>query len=534
MKIKEVLILLVFAFILALPLLVSSVRPDGSFLINGSGDNLWHISLSAELKKQIPPSFPGISGTPLKNYHYFSDLIWGLLSKFTGLEITTLYFQIGSFFICFILSLLVFKLAKYFSANNTWSLICVLTTLFIGSAAFVKPLFIKTSSWSGNNFMLDQPYSQLINLHTGIGYILIMAGTLILFKWLSTRVIKYGFFSAIIFALLFGFKAFFAIPISLAFGIICLLQIKETRFKSILPACLLLVLSILVFVSISDRTNINNNSPIEFRSGWLLTKMVEDSDRFNMDGYYLKQLHYESKNNSLRLVQIEVEKILIYVLGNFWIKLLGIIYLITTIKKQTKEKIFLSLAIIISATLPLIIVPLPDPYNTVQFGQIAVLFLGFLLGLFVSSSKIGKFILIILIPVFLFSLNRDFLNQAKLNEFVISKEEINALMYLKHNSDIDAVVIVNPLFDDRKMKVSAFAERRTFYSGGKIPWLLGIDDENRRVIQNQFFEEKVNDKYIQDAIDDYSIDFIYTTADSIFPYPLRYSNSRVNIYTTDN
>ncbi len=532
----NLLILLVLAVILASPLIFSSVRPDGSMLINGSGDNLWHLSLSAEIQKQMPPTFPGMSGIALRDYHYFSDALWGILSRLTGVPITILYFQIGSVLVCFLLSFVIFKLAKTFNLDDFWSIICVITTLFVGSAAFIKPLVIKNSTWSGNAFMLDQPYDQLINLHTGIGYILIILGTLFVFRWFSSKSVKFGYLAAVAISLLFGVKIFFAIPISLAFGIICLFRIKEDGFRSLFPALLLLVLSGSIFLIVSDRTGSGHNFPLTFRPGWLLTKMVEDPERFSVEGFYLKYLHYQSKGNWLRLTQMEIEKICLYLLGNFWIKLLGIIYLIKSYQKQRQQNLFLLLCILISLALPLVVTPQPDPFNAVQFGQVAIIFMGFTFGLFLSSIKRGKLLLALMIPIFLFIIGKDFFNVRKFHEYIVNKDEYSALQYLKNNSDKYSIIMVDPVFDNKKMKVSALAERRTFYTGGNIAWLLGIDDSYRKNVQSLFFASASDSGYIKDIVNQYGINYIYTSLSTDFNqvgYPLVYSNSNVSIYKTE-
>ncbi|KKT40309.1 hypothetical protein A3K29_02855 [Candidatus Collierbacteria bacterium RIFOXYB2_FULL_46_14] len=537
-KTKKVslLVLLVLAVILASPLLVSSVRPDGSMLINGSGDNLWHLSLSAEVTKQFPPTFPGMSGVTLQNYHYFSDALWGILGGLTGLPIPVIYFQVGSLLVCFLLVWLVFKLAKVYSLNDFWSIVCVITTLFVGSAAFIKPLFIKDTAWSGNAFMLDQPYDQLINLHTGIGYILLILGTLFMFKWFSTRSVKFGYLAAAVLSLLFGFKIFFAIPIALAFGVTCLLQVKRSSFSSLLPALLLFVLSTLIYYLIVDTTGPVHSPPISFRPGWLLTKMVEDPERFSLEGFYLKYLHYQSKGNWFRITQMEIEKIIIYLLGNFWVKLLGLLYLVKTFRKHISANIFISLSILFSLSMPLFITPQPDPFNAVQFGQVAVLFTGFSLGLFLSSVNKGKLLLLLLAPVFIFSLSKDFFNSNKFHEYVITKDEYSALRYLKENTDRYSVVMVDPVFDNKKMKVTALAERRTFYSGGNIAWLLGAYDSQRGSIQELFFASASDSAYIKGIVNQYGINYIYTSTAPKFgntDYPLVFSNPTVSIFQTE-
>ncbi len=535
-RIIVLLFLLIFAVILTSPLLLSRLLPNGTMLINGSGDNLWHLSLAVETTKQIPPTFPLMSGIPLKNYHYFSDALWGTISLLSGIPIAITYFQIGSLSVTFLLVFLIFKLAQKFSLNDFWSVICVITTLFFGSAAFIKPLFIKGSDWSGNAFILDQPYDQLINLHTGIGYILIILGTYLVLQWISSKSIKYGYLAAITLSLLFGVKIFFALPMVVAFGVVCLLQIEKNKYKNIFPAILLIILSGIIFFSISDKTGFSHNAPLTFRPGWLLTKMVEDPERFSLNGFYLKYLHYQSKNNWPRLAQMEMEKIFIYILGNFWIKLLGLIYLIKSFKRSFKENIFLGLCILVSLSLPLVITPQPDPFNAVQFGQVAVIFLGFLLGVFLAKNKYGLLLLFVLSPLVIYSLGHDFFNSGKFHEYVIPKEEIMALDYLKINSGKDAIVMVDPIFDNKKTKVSALAERRTFFTGGIIPWLLGIDGTKRESVQESFFLSGTDVISIENIISEYGIKYIYASSSANFEkfgYPLIYSNTLVSIYKSE-
>lgn len=531
----KIIILAALSLLLASPLLISVIQPDGSMIVNGSGDGLWHISLVSELKKQIPPTFPGMVDIQLKNYHYFSDFIWALISKVTGISSSVVYFQIGSVIVCLALVYTTFILAKYFTKSNFWSIVSVITALFLGSASFLKPFFIKGSQSLGNNFMLDQPYDQLINLHTGVGFILIMGGTLLTFKWLSKGILKFGIWASFVFAILFGFKTFFAIPMALAFGTTCLLQIKKTKFKSLIPAAILVVLSLVIYLSISDKVGVGSGSPIKYRPGWLLTKMIEDNDRFNLDGYYLKQLHYESMGSQLRLVQMEVEKLFIFILGNYWIKLLGLFYLVRNFKKFPKENIFLSLCILFSVLLTLLIVPEPDPFNAIQFGQISVLFIGLLFGLFLFQIN-RKVLLIPLILFFGIIFYKDFFTQKRFNEYIIPAEEVSALKFIKNNTSPTSVIMVDPIFNNKKMKVTAIGERRTFYTGENVTFILGIDDLTRKKAQSDFFAENAEKEDLKKIVSDNKIDYIYSSTPSIFQeigYEPVFSNTIVHIYKTD-
>ena len=96
--------------------------------------------------------------------------------------------------------------------------------------------------------------------------------------------------------------------------------------------------------------------------------------------------------------------------------------------------------------------------------------------------------------------------------------------------------MVDPVFDNKKMKVTALAERRTFYSGGNIAWLLGAYDSQRGSIQELFFASASDSAYIKGIVNQYGINYIYTSTAPKFgntDYPLVFSNPTVSIFQTE-
>ncbi|MEK7536295.1 MAG: hypothetical protein AAB559_00750, partial [Patescibacteria group bacterium] len=96
-------------------------------------DGTWHIALMEEMKKGWPLENPIFAGTPLKNYHFFSDILPAMVSKYTNISNFNLYFRIFPFFYSLFLGASVFyltkKLTKNFSASISY-FACIWATIF--------------------------------------------------------------------------------------------------------------------------------------------------------------------------------------------------------------------------------------------------------------------------------------------------------------------------------------------------------------------------------------------------------------------
>jgi len=67
--------------------------PEPGVVHNYYGDMLFHMSVAADAKYAVPPTLPQVSGDPLY-YHWFAYLDMGLGSRMTGVELSTVLFQL--------------------------------------------------------------------------------------------------------------------------------------------------------------------------------------------------------------------------------------------------------------------------------------------------------------------------------------------------------------------------------------------------------------------------------------------------------
>ncbi|GAA3526964.1 hypothetical protein GCM10022234_25280 [Aeromicrobium panaciterrae] len=67
--------------------------PEPGAVHNYYGDLIFHLSVAGNAKYEMPPTLPQVSGDPLY-YHWFAHLDMGLASRMTGIELSTILFQL--------------------------------------------------------------------------------------------------------------------------------------------------------------------------------------------------------------------------------------------------------------------------------------------------------------------------------------------------------------------------------------------------------------------------------------------------------
>ncbi len=501
-----------FALILCAPLLINGQLPDGRYQINGGHDAFWHLSLIKEITRQFPPRFPGAPDFPLQNYHYLTHIMFAIVPKLTGVSISFLYFKIYNPFLVFGLVFIIFKMGLIFTKNQAKACVVTFITLFSGSAAFLLPYFSQTKNWFGNSFMLDQPYDQLFNLHATFGYILIFASLYFVHNFQKSNNLKDFIFATASAIILVGVKSFFAIP--LVFALI-VLAIIDKHIKLIPKLFLLISLIVLPYLLIklisAPHTTISGS--VNFHPGWLIQKMMEYSNRVYLQDQLLRQQYYRSVNNIPRLAQIIFYQIMLYVLGNFWIRLLGISLLFRKTIFSSATKIYLIVAILTSSILPLLLTTNPDYFNTIQFGQVAVILSSFLTGIFLVT-RTKKFIpvaliIIVVLPITFF---HDFFTTKKFTDYYVDKYQVEAIHFITLNSSDNDLFLVNN-GTQYEMIIPGLAGRRTYFNGIKQAQLFRYDYAKYLKLNDDFFTSKMTPQQANEFLTQNQIKYIFLLKD---------------------
>lgn len=448
------------------PYFVSGLQPDGSVIINGSLDALWHLSLIAESAKYWPLQFPGMHGVALTNYHFLSDLVWGLVSKISGLSNLTIYFRVAPIIAIGLVLTGVYKLAQSLSSSKSAPYWAVIFVVFSGSAAFFLPAGYASSF--GPDHFLDQS----INIHTLLGYAAMLWGLYFWFK----KEFKYQFVSGLILGTLFALKSFFFIPVVLGLAVstgVIFLKSKQLKVIPLVLAGLIMVFAWSVIKGPSS------TSPLVFSPGWLSLKVIEEPNRFYQPDWLLRLQVYRQAHNFLRIGQIYFQATLVSIIGGVWLLCLGFLEIPLT----------LGIICLISLLLPFGIVPNPDNFNAVQFFQPAIILLSISLGILVSKrpAYLGIVLLVFLMPTTFLEL----INPGHYHDLTISPQETEGLLFIKTHTPQDAIILAQPDSHIDLLKIPAIGDRDTFVSGEKSADLIGADYTSRKNLQDQMLTHKI-------------------------------------------
>jgi len=275
--------------------------------------------------------------------------------------------------------------------------------------------------------------------------------------------------------------------------------------------------------------------------------MVEDTDKLDLSSIFtLREQHYRLTNNTKRIIQLQIYKLIIYTIGNLGIRILGFIYIIgwlRQINKLSPFQVFVMAAVPSSLFIPTLF---HQGYNVIQFAQYALILTSISTIVAVDNSKISpskkiivaSIILLISLPTTVKSFFDTVHKQVKNSE--ITWQELDALNYLKSNTPTTSVILTHPDTKHHYLIIApALASRRAYFSSDTFAALTNTAYQDRDQKMKDFFDPQAN---IPDQISflrDANINYIYLDSgyqdnlkdsETVLPITPTFSNSEVTIY----
>jgi len=521
-------------------------------------DGLWHVALMEEISKHFPPSNPLYPGHSIINYHYASDILMGEFYRlFPFFGSLNLYFRYYPILFSFLIGLGVFAFAahRWNKSVGYWSMFFA---YFCSSFGYIylatKGAFIfggETAFWaSQNNTILGNPP------HT-LGIILITNFLIVLrlfFKSRDWTWLILGFFMTF-FLSVFKVSAGAVLIAGLA-GSGLFYFIKEKRLDLPLFGLVLAVSNFGMLKFISPTAE----SFLHFEPLWFSrTMMVAKLD--NVD-WELRRQHYLSINTLkswLRVIQLEGTALAVFIIGNTGARVVGFLAVLKSIytKKADYVDVFLVSGLFGALLVPIFFVQKGITYNLIQFMQIYFHFLGFFAALFaVRISKLLKnryqkiafflAIIVLAIPGTIGSFF-DFYGPGHHPLAVVSNSELEALSWLKDNTQEDQIVLTMPFNGNAKYRynklplpISAwystpyqyvFSERYGFLTGEEQLEITGYDYKTDLENARQFFKQ-LNSESDRRFLEVNKIGYIYLRKDEI-ETPLGMSDVLDKVFEND-
>jgi hypothetical protein len=522
-------VLLIIVFIIGIAGQLAVISPSGRFL-NGdivfwsshAHDASWHISLMNEIKSSWPFQNPVFAGEKLVNYHFFSDIIPSLVSKYwPGSNINLdldLYFRIFPLIYSIFLGTSAYFLTKRITGKSSAGVWAVVFTYFAGSFGYIAT-YLKGGTIGGESiFWATQPQSASGNPPQIISDFLVLTFLYYVFDFIKRRSKSSLIFSILILGTLAEFKVYAAIVLMGATLVAGLWQI-------LIPAGLLT--AALYLPNSSGATSF-----LIFQPWWYIRTMIVESGRLNLIDWELRRQTYIYENNWKRVIFLESLGFAIFFLGNLGVRIAGLWDFVKSGRTVFKDKFsrLLVSTITISLVLPLLFLQKGVASNTSQFLQYFVLLFGILAAIsvsrFIKNLKKPFYQILFIITLLTFmvptqiGLLKEFYSRPAFAK--ITSAEIESLNFIRNNSEKDAIILSPPAdpyikqvgptpnvwgwFDTAY--VSAISGRRVYFSDYEQVDIMGYDFKERKKIVKQVFESKSPDE-VSTLIKSSGADYVY-------------------------
>jgi len=511
-------VIILIVFILGIVGQLAVISPSGVFqngdLVFWSAhghDGAWHIALMEEIKKGYPFGNPSLAGEKLVNYHFFSDILPAMVSKYLPISNVDLYFRIFPFFYSVFLGASVYFLTKKITNNFSASIWATMFTYFAGSFGFVVT-YLKNKTIGGESiFWATQPQSSGGNPPQIVSNFLVLTALYFLITFLQKKSKLNFTICVLLFGTLSAFKIYAGVILLIALGIASAWQlVKEKSFQLLLLTILSGILAaILYFPNVSGGTSF-----LIFEPWWYIRTMIVEPSRLNLLDWELRRQTYIYEHNWKRVIWLEGLGLLIFFFGNLGMRLLGLWEFLKKSKDSLKNYfnlIFISV-ILLSFILPLLFLQKGVASNTSQFLQYFVLLFGILAGISVAHLiKFFKFpiyqilatslLIVLMIPTQV-GLLREFYSRPAFAK--ISQSELQALEFIKENTNEKDIILTPPYNQYLNLKdttpniwdwfdtsyISAFTSRQTYMDDYEQLDIMGYDYKPRYEIKKTVFESE--------------------------------------------
>lgn len=464
-------------------------------------DAIWHLSLIAELQKNVPPQNPIFGEIGLNNYHYFYDLLVAKSASLFNINVLDLVFRFFPLTLALLSGVLIYKLTFKISNSFIASFWATFFLYFGGSFGWIISYFRNGNFGGETMFWAQQSISTLLNPPFAISLVLLFAGLNIYYNlqgkkdWLSYLGL------ILLFGSLIEFKAYAGV---LVIGSLFLINIEKI-FKKDFRDLVILIGSLAVSIVVFFPNNLGSESLIEFMPLWLVNSMVNSPDRLN---WYKMTITLQS-GVFHKVVYANTVGILVFILGNFGTRLIGLM----SFKEMFKERI-LSYILILSLIFPLIFIQKGNSWNIVQFLYYGLFIMAIFAGISVDKlfKKIPKVVtfgicaalIVLTIPTTLNTLTHYLPERPPAK---LSSNEFSALDFLKNQQK--GTVLSYP-FDEKLRSnfstplplsvytstayVSAFSGHEGFIEDTINLEILGINYKSRINIAKEVFKNQGKSK----------------------------------------
>lgn len=460
-------------------------------------DNLWHASLSREIIRRFPPNGPGLSDIPMRNYHYWSDMVIASLVRVFKLPLFQTQFQFFPLLISLASGIAIISLCHALRFSLKTTRLIAFFNYFGGDLIYLVTLLVKrnfsglfkmSSLEDGARFLCNQP--------TAFSYITALGGLSLFVLWRKKKNNLLGLLSMLLLSSTIGFKIYtnlFFVP-----GILLLSTISffKKRWSELFLFSSFFLFSLIIYLPTNSGAgglvwtpfSIVNNFIVQPNLGlirWEMARII-----FFNDKKYLINYMFETVFTFIFLVSILGTKIfgflqsprflfnklgrelnLVFILGTF-ISLIGGIFFIQTTGGANTFNFLVSVLLFNS-----ILAGLSFEYWQKKLPKTIALFLLYIL-------------ILLTLPRVTFETINHIKNFLKPDGFLLTNEELKLYEFINQDSSKNFVVAIDPnhYLGRNSPYVSIFLNRPLLLSGNGLLKHFRLEVEEKEKSQTLIFK----------------------------------------------
>jgi len=444
-----------------------------SFCCIDASDNLYFLSLSHEIIKNIPPYEPGLSGVIVKNYHYLSNVFIADLSRVFMIPVNILQYQVSAVYLPALLGLVVLVFSLSYTKKIRYAFWLLIFVYFGGDFIWMLMIFLQ----KGTNFFsmssLEDGAKFLSNPPRAFATVQLFGGLILLSHWLSNkRNIATTLILGVVFGTLIGFKVYVGIFAIAGLGALSIWWIIKRQYFNLLLVCICAAVVAIIYLPVN-----RGAGGLYFTSFWFFENFIVQP-YLQLERLELARRIFAEDSKPLKAFAFEVLYVGITVFALFGTKLLGLIQSRKSLNLFPVElHIFLIAGIIPSLIVGFFFQQTSGGSNTFNFlvnvfvfGSIYTAATVFWLT---SFKKVGFLIAVVIIgltiPRVFFETKQNVRRLTTHQMLTLSNNQLNAFSFL--SAQPKGLVVVDHTYfalDKSSPYIAYFSNQPMFLSGIQI------------------------------------------------------------------
>lgn len=268
-------------------------------------DIIYHLALSNQLVKDIPPIEPGLAGVTVRNYHYLSNIVVGELGRVFKLDLMRLQFQYMSIVLGLLLGSSAFVLAKALDLKKSFAIFLAIFLYAQGDILYLLT-FVTRGTFDFSFTVVDNATVLLSSPPRAFSVVILIVGLSALVLWLKKQSLVGGIIVAILFGSLIGFKVYSGIFALTGLGFLGLYFLLKRRLWMLWPILLTFLISAAVYLPVNSQAG-----GIEFIGFWRFENFAVN-EKLGLRGLELARLAFLADGKFLQVAFFEVVFVVLY------------------------------------------------------------------------------------------------------------------------------------------------------------------------------------------------------------------------------